>query len=91
MNSLTDKSFPPAIQAVNLTTGYGDFIIHKNISFEIQRGEIVAICGGSGCGKSTLLRHLIGLETPKAGDILIDNESIVNCDFDKKLQILKKY
>jgi len=85
-----DKSFPPAIQVSNLTTGYGDVIIHKDISFNINRGEIVAICGGSGCGKSTLLRHLIGLETPKAGDILIDNDSIVNATQKEKLQILTK-
>jgi len=74
----------------NLTTGYGDLIIHKNISFNIEKGEIVAICGGSGCGKSTLLRHMIGLETPKSGDILIDNESIVNANQKEKLKILTK-
>ena len=90
MNKKLDKSFCPVIQVSNLTTGYGDVIIHKDISFNINKGEIVAICGGSGCGKSTLLRHLIGLEVPKAGDILIDNESIVNADQKEKLKILTK-
>jgi len=90
MSSASNNTSFPAISVINLTTGYGEVIIHKNIDFEIERGEIVAICGSSGCGKSTLLRNLIGLETPKAGDILIDNESIVNCDFEQKLKILTK-
>ena len=90
MNDKPNKSFHPVIQVSDLTTGYGDVIIHENISFNIDRGEIVAICGGSGCGKSTLLRHMIGLEDPKAGDILIDNESIVNATQKEKLHILRK-
>ena len=90
MNNNPNKSFYPIIQVSNLTTGYGDIIIHDNISFNINKGEIVAICGGSGCGKSTLLRHMIGLETPKSGDILIDNESIVNATHKEKQHILTK-
>ena len=90
LNNKPNKPLNPAIRVSNLTTGYGDVIIHENISFNIDRGEIVAICGGSGCGKSTLLRHMIGLEIPKSGDILIDNESIVNATQKEKLHILTK-
>ena len=90
MNNKPDISFQPIIRIDNLTTGYGDLIIHKNINLNINKGEIVAICGGSGCGKSTLLRHMIGLEEPKAGDVLIDNESIVNTTPEEKLRILTK-
>jgi len=90
LNNKPDISFQPIIRIDNLTTGYGDLIIHKNINLNINKGEIVAICGGSGCGKSTLLRHMIGLEEPKAGDVLIDNESIVNTTPEEKLRILTK-
>ncbi len=90
MNNKPIKSLPPVIQVRNLTTGYGDVIIHENISFNINRSEIVAICGGSGCGKSTLLRHMIGLDDPKSGDILIDNESIVYATHKERLHILTK-
>ena len=90
MNNKPNNTFHPAIQVSNLTTGYGDIIIHENISFNINKGEIVAICGGSGCGKSTLLRHMIGLEIPKSGDILIDNESIIDATQKEKLNILAK-
>jgi phospholipid/cholesterol/gamma-HCH transport system ATP-binding protein len=61
----------PLIQVQGLTIGWGDKILLREQSFDIQHGEIFVILGGSGCGKSTLLRHLIGLEEPRAGSITI--------------------
>jgi len=46
------------------------------IDFEVRPGEIFVIMGPSGSGKSVLLKHLIGLEAPDAGEILINGESI---------------
>jgi phospholipid/cholesterol/gamma-HCH transport system ATP-binding protein len=46
------------------------------IDLEVQPGEIFVIMGPSGSGKSVLLKHLIGLETPDAGEILINGQSI---------------
>jgi len=48
----------------------------KGVDFDVQPGEIFVIMGPSGSGKSVLLKHLIGLETPDAGEILINGESI---------------
>jgi phospholipid/cholesterol/gamma-HCH transport system ATP-binding protein len=48
----------------------------KGLDFDVQPGEIFVIMGPSGSGKSVLLKHLIGLETPDAGQILINGESI---------------
>ena len=53
------------IRVENLRTGFGDFIVHENVSFEIRRGEVFAILGGSGCGKTVLLKHMIGLRTSR--------------------------
>jgi phospholipid/cholesterol/gamma-HCH transport system ATP-binding protein len=53
---------------------YGSRVIQKNLSFPIHRGDVFVIMGGSGCGKSTLLKHIIGLQQPAAGQILINNE-----------------
>jgi phospholipid/cholesterol/gamma-HCH transport system ATP-binding protein len=53
----------------NLTMAYGDFVLMRDLDFEIKRGEVFVIMGGSGCGKSTLLRHLIGLKEPAEGEI----------------------
>jgi phospholipid/cholesterol/gamma-HCH transport system ATP-binding protein len=63
------KAEKPIIEVKELTIGWGDVILQKNLSFDVQRGEVFAILGGSGCGKSTLLRFLIGLEPPLAGEI----------------------
>lgn len=59
----------PIIVVDDLSIGWGDIVIQKNLSFEVKRGEVFAILGGSGSGKSTLLRFLIGLESPLAGAI----------------------
>ena len=57
----------------------------KGISFDVQKGEVVAIIGPSGCGKSTLLRCLNMLEKPTSGKIILDNEDITG----KKVDLTK--
>lgn len=57
------------LRAQNLTIGWGERVLLKELQFEIRRGEVFAIMGGSGCGKSTLMRTLIGLEAPLSGTI----------------------
>src|SRR5882757_2708987 len=48
----------------------------KGLNFEVERGEIFVVMGPSGSGKSVLLKHIIGLETPDEGELLIEGESI---------------
>lgn len=48
----------------------------KGLDFEVKPGEIFVIMGPSGSGKTVLLKHLIGLETPDAGQILIEGQPI---------------
>lgn len=77
------------VSVKNLTAGYSrSKLILENVSFDVPRGEILAILGGSGCGKSTLMKHMIGLYAPFAGDILIKNQSIVNCTEEQKRRIM---
>jgi phospholipid/cholesterol/gamma-HCH transport system ATP-binding protein len=78
------------IQVRDLTVGYETDIILENISFDVLEGEIFIVLGGSGCGKSTLLKHLIGLNSPLSGQILIDGENISNCDETTFKKILRK-
>ena len=63
------------ITVQDLTMAYGDFVIQRDLSFTIGRGDIFIIMGGSGCGKTTLLRHLIGLKAPAKGRVLYDGTS----------------
>ena len=60
----------------NVTKMFGDVVAVDNVSLDIQRNEFFALLGPSGCGKTTLLRMLAGLETPTAGEIVIDGENM---------------
>jgi phospholipid/cholesterol/gamma-HCH transport system ATP-binding protein len=61
-----------------LHKSFGDQKVLDGVDLEIRPGEIFVIMGPSGSGKSVLLKHLIGLETPDAGEILINGQSISN-------------
>ncbi len=63
------KDSSAAIEVTGLECGYGEQTILEDVSFTVPRGEIFFIIGGSGCGKSTLLRNLVGLNTPKKGEV----------------------
>lgn len=78
------------IQTTDLVAKYGKRTILNKISFDVKRGEIFMIVGGSGCGKTTLLNHMIGLLKPYAGDITIDDQSIVHATEPNRLAILRK-
>ena len=80
----------PVIQVKDLTIGYGDNIVLKNVDFEILTGEIFTILGGSGCGKSTLLKHMIGLLQPLGGSVLIDGTDIITAHGPDRLGVLRK-
>jgi putrescine transport system ATP-binding protein len=55
---------------------FGEFLAVKDVSLQIDQGEIFCLLGGSGCGKTTLLRLLAGFETPSAGRLLIDGQDL---------------
>lgn len=61
----------PLIRVENLTMGWDDFILQRDASFTIHRGDVFILLGGSGCGKSTLLQHMIGLQQPMSGSVKI--------------------
>jgi phospholipid/cholesterol/gamma-HCH transport system ATP-binding protein len=64
------------VEVRGLRKSYGGQPVLKGIDFTVERGEIFVIMGPSGSGKSVLLKHIIGLEQPDEGDILIEGESI---------------
>ncbi len=64
-----DSAPEAVISARHLTVGYGNFVLMRDVSFDVRRGDIFFIMGGSGCGKSTLLRVLMGLKEPAAGSV----------------------
>jgi phospholipid/cholesterol/gamma-HCH transport system ATP-binding protein len=65
-----------AIEVSQLSVRYGDNLILDQIDFEVGKGEVFVILGGSGCGKTTLLRHMIGLEYPRQGKVMLQGHNI---------------
>lgn len=59
----------PVIEAKGIRTRLGGAWVHDGVSFQVGRGELVALIGGSGTGKTVLLNQLIGLMQPSAGTI----------------------
>lgn len=53
-----------------------DYIMMKELSFSVDKGEFISIIGASGCGKSTIFRLINGLEKPQGGEILINSNPI---------------
>ena len=66
------------IQIRDVTMAYGDFVIQRDLNFNVYRGDVFVIMGGSGCGKSTLLKHMLGLIEPARGDILYEGRSFTH-------------
>lgn len=64
----------PIVDVRGLTIGWGDSVLARDVTFRVERGEVVAILGESGSGKTTLMRFVIGLEEPIEGTIDVAGE-----------------
>ena len=60
------------IECKNMSIGYANKTILRNLNFEINQGEYIFILGDNGVGKTTLLKTLLGLIPPLKGDIIYD-------------------
>jgi polar amino acid transport system ATP-binding protein len=65
------------IRVSGLNKRFGDNHVLKDINFEVEQGDVIAIIGSSGSGKSTLLRCLIDLEKADGGTIMIEDKALV--------------
>lgn len=64
------------VHAENITTVFGDNVVHDRVSCTVREHEIYALLGGSGSGKSTLMREMILLERPNSGTIRIMDQNL---------------
>ena len=75
----------------SLKKSYGKSLVLKDISFDIDKGQVLSIIGRSGCGKTTLLRSLNYLETIDSGEVYLEDELLLSNEFPKKENdIIKK-
>ncbi|CAA7617963.1 putative phospholipid import ATP-binding protein MlaF [Candidatus Terasakiella magnetica] len=75
------------LEVKDLSVGFGDVIVQRQISFKVAAGSIFAIMGGSGCGKSTVLKAMIGLLRPSLGSIHVDEEDYWAASDERRAEI----
>ena len=78
------------IEIRNLSTRYGEHVVHADVNLEVRRAEIFALVGGSGSGKSTLLREMILLQRPDAGSIRVLGADVLALDDAQTHALLKR-
>ena len=72
-NPFTQSETPAVdVSVESLSKKFGSFEVLRNISFRVEAGEIFVLMGPSGSGKSVLLKHIVGLELPTSGKVLVD-------------------
>ncbi|MGH9398103.1 MAG: ABC transporter ATP-binding protein [Terriglobia bacterium] len=67
----------PYIQFIHVRKAFGDQPVLEDVSFDVLRGETVAILGRSGVGKSVTLKHILGFLKPDEGEIYVDGRDVV--------------
>jgi len=87
-NEATKK---PHIIVNDLTMAYGTFVVQRDLTFTINRGDIFIIMGGSGCGKSTLMRHMIGLKAPAKGTVSYDDVSFWDAEPAERERLMRRF
>lgn len=68
------------LKVENINVYYGKINAVKNVSFEVNDGEVVALIGANGAGKSTMLKTVSGLLHPKTGTITFNGEDITHTE-----------
>ena len=64
------------LEVKGISVGYKELLAVQDVSFTVQKGEVVSLVGSNGAGKSTILRAISGLLRPKRGEILLNGEPI---------------
>ena len=75
----------------DLYKAYGPKEVLRGASLQVYRGEVLVILGGSGSGKSVTLRHMLGLEAPDSGRVIIEDEDITDLDEEELYRVRKKF
>ncbi len=74
------------LEVKDIYVSYGHVEALKGVSLTVKRGEIVVLIGANGAGKSTLLETVLGINTPKSGDIIFEGKSITGVSADKNVR-----
>ena len=70
---------------------FGPKVVLDGFNLDVERGESVVIIGGSGSGKSVLLKCVLGLLTPEAGEIYVDQKNVVTMSTSARKKVLTRF
>jgi phospholipid/cholesterol/gamma-HCH transport system ATP-binding protein len=66
-------------------------VVQRDLAFTVSRGEVFVIMGDSGCGKSTLMRHMVGLQSPVAGDVYYGGEGYWAAGEERREELKRRF
>jgi phospholipid/cholesterol/gamma-HCH transport system ATP-binding protein len=75
----------------DVTKAYGTKEVLRGADLKVYRGEVMVILGGSGSGKSVTLRHMLGLEAPDTGRVIVEDEDITDHPEEELYRVRKKF
>src|SRR5438270_4136726 len=75
----------------DVSKAYGPKQVLRGANLQVFRGEVLVILGGSGSGKSVTLRHMLGLEAPDDGRIIVEEEDITDLPEEELYRVRKKF
>ena len=78
------------LKVQNLSVAYGDFVLSRNVSFSVAKGDVFVIMGGSGCGKSSMLKVLTGLMPPAAGSVFLKGVDFWRSDEETRRLLMRR-
>jgi phospholipid/cholesterol/gamma-HCH transport system ATP-binding protein len=81
----------PFVEFVDVHKTYGVKTVLRGANLKVYRGEVLVILGGSGTGKSVTLRHMLGLEPPDSGRIVVEEEDVTDLPEEELYRIRKKF
>lgn len=79
------------VEFQEVSKAYGAKHVLRGASLEVYRGEVLVILGGSGTGKSVTLRHMLGLEAPDAGRVIVEGEDITDLPEEELYRVRRKF
>ena len=80
MSEIDAPAATPILQLIGVSKAFGDVSAVSNVNLQILSAEFFTLLGPSGCGKTTTLRLVAGLETPDAGEILLQSRPMASHD-----------
>lgn len=81
----------PLVSVRGIVNRFGAQVVHDGLDMDVYAGEVFGIVGGSGSGKSVLLRTILGLQKPRAGQVLIEGRDVTRMASAELREMKRRY